>query len=92
MRKLATIFEINDYMLSANVEPITNGLQFTLIIPATLWSQQVLALRGQLRNDYEAKVVAAWMRLRKLPVKYSTRVEQGTQIVHTFTWPAGLIA
>ncbi|KAL1526222.1 hypothetical protein AB1Y20_014947 [Prymnesium parvum] len=92
VRRLADIFEINDYMLSSRVERVPNGVEFALVVPATLWSQQVLALRGDLRNDYEVKVVFAWFRRCNVPVTCTTRFEQGTQVVHTFTWPVGYLA
>ena len=92
VRQIAEIFEINDYMLSQRVTPLANGFELAMVVPATLWSQQVLQLRGELPNDYEAKVVSAWLRRCSVPATYTTRIDKSTEVIHTFTWPAGLLA
>lgn len=92
VQQIATIFELNNYMPLSFTESIKDGVQLTIPAPATLWSQQVLALRGDLRNDYEAKVICAWMRRCNVPVTYTTRFLDGNQVVHTFKWARGQIA
>jgi hypothetical protein len=34
-----------------------------------------------------AQVVLAWLRASNIPATYSTRVEKGVEVVHTFNWP-----
>jgi hypothetical protein len=35
---------------------VANGVEVTLVVPANLWSSQVLELRGDMPNDFVAKV------------------------------------
>uniref|UniRef100_A0A7S4BHL0 Uncharacterized protein n=1 Tax=Chrysotila carterae TaxID=13221 RepID=A0A7S4BHL0_CHRCT len=55
--KIAFIFEINDYFLTSRVKLLSDGLELTVVAPATQWSQQVLSRRGDLSNAFEAMVV-----------------------------------
>ena len=93
VRQIATIFEINDFMLQDSLEPLPaeGGFNWTLVAPATLWSSQVLRVRGDRpANDFEAKAVVAYLRRCGVPVSY-TSVYETTRVTHEFRWPRGLV-
>ena len=71
--------------------PDRTGLRWTLVAPATLWSSQVLRVRGDRpANDFEAKAVVAYLRRCGVPVSY-TSVYETTRVTHEFRWPRGLV-
>lgn len=84
---LLKVFQANEYMLLSTVEPLAHGLELNLVAPATLWSGQCLRLRGDFPNDFEAKAVQAYLRACGVPATYTTRIEQKSTVVHSFTWP-----
>ena len=86
VQRLLDCFEIGGYMLSSRVTLLPRGVEVALVAPASIWSQQVLSLRGDLVNDFESKVICAWLRAAGLPARSSTRVEKGIEVVHTFSW------
>uniref|UniRef100_A0A7S4F1F9 Uncharacterized protein n=1 Tax=Chrysotila carterae TaxID=13221 RepID=A0A7S4F1F9_CHRCT len=88
--KIAFIFEINDYFLTSRVKLLSDGLELTVVAPATQWSQQVLSRRGDLSNAFEAMVVQAFLRRCSIPATYVTKTSP-TEIVHRWSWPAGLL-
>ncbi|CAM9688743.1 unnamed protein product, partial [Phaeothamnion confervicola] len=68
---------------------VSRRSQVTARLPATLWSQQVLAQRRRWgswppANDFEAKAVLAYLRACGVPAGYSTAFGS-LEIVHTFT-------
>jgi len=85
VKALAQVFEYNNYLLSARLEPSERGFQLSAIAPATVWSQQVLSLRGDLANDFEAKAIAAYLRRCAVDASYTTRYE-GSEVVHIFVY------
>lgn len=92
--RIRTVFEINEFMLTSEVAPLAggDGITWKLVAPATMWSAQVLRLRGDVTNDFEAKAVLAYLRRCGVPASCTTRIEQGgTQITHEFRWPKGFI-
>lgn len=70
VQRLVDIFEIGGYMLSSRVTPRPSGFEVALVAPATLWSQQVLSVRGDLANDFEAKVCGPPRRPRSPYLQY----------------------
>lgn len=94
VQRILTIFEINGYMLLNKLEPLDDGVRVTLVAPASLWSQRVLQQRRETnnaRNDYEVKTIQAY--LLKCGVLTTTATSfTGNSVVHTFTWPKGLLA
>ena len=62
---------------------------WTLVAPATLWSSQVLQLRGDIpKNDFEGKAVLAYLRRCGVPAAVTTRFDKGgTQVTHEIRWP-----
>lgn len=92
VQQIAAILEIEDYALSCRAAPIDGGIALTLIAPANLWSGQVLRLRGDAPvNDFEAKATLAYLARCGVPATYETRVQKGgTEVVHSFRWPAYL--
>ncbi len=61
--------------------------------PATLWSAQVLKARGDTpTNDFEVKVVLAFLRRCGVPASSSTRFDKGTEVTHTFKWARSFVA
>lgn len=94
VRQLAAIFEIQNFMLQSTVSPLADGggITWTLAAPATLWSSQVLRVRGdQPVNDFEVKAVLAYLRRCGVPASASTSIERSTFVVHTFRWPRGAV-
>ena len=94
---LDTVFEINQYMLTSTLTPLpaangNEGLAWTLVAPATLWSGQVLQLRGDLPNSFEAMAVLAYLRRCGVPASCTTRYEKGTQVTHEFRWPTRFVS
>jgi len=90
VRRLADVFELNDFALTSSVSPLADGggVAWTLVAPANLWSAQVLQLRGDNpRNDFEAKAVLAYLRRCGVPATCKSRYEQNTQVTHEFRWP-----
>ena len=89
VRQIAAIFELQEFCLTSTVEPLADGggVSWTLVAPANLWSTQVLQLRGDLANDFEAKAVLAFFRRAGVPATCTTRVEKATQVRHEFRWP-----
>jgi len=85
VKALAQVFEYNNYLLSARLEPSERGFQLSAIAPATVWSQQVLSLRGDLANDFEAKAIAAYLRRCAVDASYTTRYD-GSEVVHIFVY------
>lgn len=92
VKQLANVFELNDFMLGSRVTPIEGGVELALVAPANLWSLQTLRVRGDLPNDFAAKVVLAWMRASGLSPSCSTRIERGAEVVHTFRWARGQLS
>jgi hypothetical protein len=97
LEQLSAIFQIQEYMLSATVTPLASGgglsgggggsggglsgVSWTLVAPATLWSSQVLAVRGDTpTNDFAAKAALAYLRRCGLPATCVTRVDKSVQI------------
>ena len=67
-------------------------IKWTLVAPATLWSSQVLKVRGDDPvNDFAANTAIAFMRRCGVSVDVTTRTEQGLQITHEFRWPGNLL-
>ena len=93
IKQISNIFEINEFALTSSVEPLgDSGIRWTLVAPATLWSGQVLRLRGDLPNDFEVMAATAYLRRAGVPARAETRYENGgTTVVHEFTWPAGFV-
>ncbi|CEM07055.1 unnamed protein product [Vitrella brassicaformis CCMP3155] len=61
------------------------SFEMMLVLPATLWGQQVLSIRGAgLPNDYEAKIAMAYTRRCGYRATYRTSFEGGSSVVHTF--------
>ena len=77
-------------MLTNSVAPLAGGISWTLVAPATLWSAQVLRVRGdQPANDFEVKAVLAFFRRCGVPCKATSKYTS-TQVTHEFRWPAYL--
>ena len=94
VQQLAAIFQIEEFMLSSSVAllPDRAGLSWTLVAPATLWSSQVLALRGDAPvNDYAAKAALAYLRRRGVPASCTSRVAKN-EVTHELRWPARFVA
>ena len=88
VRQFAALLEIVDFCLSARAEPHSSGgIELILVAPATIWSSQVLRLRGDLANDFEAKIVKAYLARCGVPCTYTTEVRKGTELRHVFSWP-----
>jgi len=90
VKATAGVFEFNDYHLTSRLAPTGGGFELAVVAPATLWSQQVLALRGDIPNDFEAKAVEAYLRRCGVGATYTTRFSGGAEVVHEFRWPQGL--
>lgn len=97
VQRILNIFEINGYMLLSKLEPLddgASGVRVTLVAPASLWSQRVLQQRRETsnaRNDYEVKTIQAY--LLKCGVLASTATSfTGNSVVHTITWPKGVLS
>ena len=76
VRQIAAIFALNEFMLQDSLEPLPggNGLEWTLVAPATMWSSQTLRVRGDRpSNDFEAKAVIAYLRRCGVPASYSSK-------------------
>lgn len=97
INNISTAFELSGYMLTAAVEPLTDngrqvGISWTLVAPATLWSAQVLAQRGDTPvNDFAAKAALAYLQRCGVPAKCTTRFEKGTKLVHEIRWLPGFM-
>lgn len=94
VQQLAAIFQIEEYMLASNVAPLDGGggLAWTLVAPATLWSSQVLAVRGDTPvNDFAAKAALAYLRRCGVPATVVTRIDKNTQVTHELRWNAGFV-
>ena len=94
IRRLGDIFEINNFALTQSVAPLAdgNGIQWTLVAPANLWSAQVLKIRGDVpSNDFDTKVMLAYLRRCGIPASSVSRFEKGTQVVHEIRWPSGFV-
>lgn len=89
VRLLAQVFEFNDYQLASSITPLSDGFALRVVAPATLWSQQVLAQRGDLPNDFDAKAIQAYLRRCSVPATYSTRFS-GSEVIHQWRWPRDL--
>lgn len=94
MQQLDTIFSLNEFMLTSTVAPLADGtgVEWTLVAPANLWGAQVLKLRGDLPNSFEAMAAMAYARRCGVPASISTRFEKGVQVTHALRWPAGFVA
>ena len=94
VEQLAAIFQIEEYMLASTVAPLTGGgISWTLVAPATLWSSQVLAVRGDTPvNDFAAKAALAFLRRCGVPATCVSRVDKSTQVTHEFRWPSRFVA
>ena len=94
VEQLAAIFQIEEYMLASTVVPLTGGgISWTLVAPATLWSSQVLAVRGDTPvNDFAAKAALAYLRRCGVPATCASRVDKSTQVTHEFRWPSRFVA
>ena len=76
-------------MLQDEIEPLpgNDGFRWTLVAPATLWSSQVLRVRGDYpSNDFEAKVVVSYLARCGVPISYTSKYES-TKVTHEFRWP-----
>ena len=89
VRAIARVFEYTDYQLTSRLTPTSNGFELSVIAPATLWSQQVLTLRGDIPNDFEAKAIQSYLRRCSVAATYTTRYS-GSEVAHNFRWPEGL--
>ncbi len=90
LTQLLNFFEINDYVLTYRLAPTEDGFEIALVAPATLWSQRTLASRGDPPNDFEAKVVQAYLRRCSVSATYKTAYSQ-SEVVHNFKWPPGFL-
>lgn len=54
------------------------------------FSQQVLRLRGDSADDFEAMVVGAYLRRCSVDAAYTTSITP-TEVVHRWTWPRNLV-
>lgn len=96
LRQICAILEIEDFCLSAKVRLlpglVERGAEMSLVAPANLWSGQVLRVRGDaLTNDFEVKAALAYLSRCGVAATVETRVDKGgTEVVHTFSWPAVL--
>ena len=94
VRQIAVIFALNEFMLQDTLEPTPGGggFSWTLVAPATMWSSQVLRVRGDNpTNDFEAKAVVSYLRRCGVPVTYTSKYT-ATQVTHEFRWLPGLVA
>ena len=46
----------------------------------------MLKLRNDLRNDFEAKTISAYLRACGVPSTYESRYDKATEVTHTFRW------
>lgn len=93
VKQIAVVFSLNEFMLQDTLEllPGGGGITWTLVAPATMWSSQVLRVRGDLPgNDFEAKTVLAFMRRCGVPATYTTKYTT-TQVTHEFRWVPGTV-
>ena len=87
VRNIGLVFELAEYALSSRTEILPGGgVALTLIAPATIWSAQVLRLRGDLpTNDFEAKVVSAYLRSCGLSSRVVTSFPNKNEVRHEFS-------
>jgi len=88
--KVSTVFLLNEFALTASLEPLADGagVRWTLVAPANLWGAQVLQLRGDSpRNDFEVKAALAYLRRCGVAATCTSQFEKGTQVTHEIRWP-----
>lgn len=92
VQQIATLFEMNDFMLTSRVRLIDEGgVELALVAPATLWAQQVLRLRGDSPDDFEAMVVDAHLRRCSVNAQYTTSITP-TEVIHRWRWGPTVVA
>lgn len=95
LKILADTFKGYNYMLSYDLKllPDKGGVAVTLTAPATLWSAQVLDIRGDTPvNDFFAKTTLSWLQQSGIIATVQSRVDDGFKIVHIIRWRQRLLA
>jgi len=94
LKLLATAFKGYNYMLDYDLKllPDKGGVSVTLTAPATLWSAQVLDIRGDTPvNDFFAKTTLSWLQQCGISATVNSRVEEGFKIIHDIRWRQKLL-
>jgi len=91
LKQIGEIFVQNGYCDKVVVQKYEDlfspkRIRFTSLLPATLWSYQVLkGEESRITNDFDARVVMAYLRKCGVKVRHVATVVDGREMQHDFT-------